>query len=108
MASHREIPVIDEDEPTSPRAFVELMALERLEDTTISHPDTAEPEKIQRFRSLAKPYNPGHGPRSFGGHVYAQSAYAASKTVAQGFVIHVRLQQPMLPNETAQLTHSRT
>ncbi|KAJ5130709.1 uncharacterized protein N7515_006748 [Penicillium bovifimosum] len=87
MASHREV-VINDDEPTSPRAFIELMALERLEDTTLSHPDTPEPEKIQRFRSLAKPYNPGHGSRAFGGHVYAQSAYAASKTVAKGFVIH--------------------
>ncbi|KAJ5582208.1 Acyl-CoA thioesterase [Penicillium sp. DV-2018c] len=91
MASHRPLTVIKEDEPTSPRsprAFVELMALEQLEDTTLSHPDTPEPEKVQRFRSLAKPYNPGHGPRSFGGHVYAQSAYAASKTVSPGFVIH--------------------
>jgi len=79
----------DEDELTSPRSFVELMALEQLEEISISHPDTAEPERIERFRSLAAPYPPGQGTRSFGGHVYAQSAYAASKTVGPGFVVHV-------------------
>ncbi|KAJ5163799.1 uncharacterized protein N7500_005629 [Penicillium coprophilum] len=78
----------NDGELMSPHSFVELMALQRLEDTSISHPDTTEPEKIERFRSLATPYNPGQGTRSFGGHVYAQSAYAASKTVGQGFVIH--------------------
>ncbi|KAJ5209181.1 hypothetical protein N7449_003560 [Penicillium cf. viridicatum] len=75
-------------ELTSPHSFIELMSLQRLEDTFISYPDSTEPEKIERFRSLAIPYNPGQGTRSFGGHVYAQSAYAASKTVGQGFVIH--------------------
>lgn len=76
-------------ELTSPSAFVELMALERLEDAEISSGSTSEPEKTERFRSLAVPYIPGGGNRSFGGHVYAQSAYAASKTVAKGFVVHV-------------------
>jgi len=28
-------------------------------------------------------------PRAFGGHVYAQAAYAASKTVEKEFVVHV-------------------
>ncbi|KAJ5384313.1 hypothetical protein N7517_002224 [Penicillium concentricum] len=78
----------NDGELMSPHSFIELMALQRLEDTLISHPDTTEPEKIERFRSLATPYNPGQGTRSFGGHVYAQSAYAASKTVGQGLVIH--------------------
>lgn len=79
----------DRDELTSPHSFVELMALEQLEEISISHPDTAEPERIERFRSLATPYPPGQGTRAFGGHVYAQSAYAASKTVRPGFVVHV-------------------
>ncbi|KAJ5835215.1 hypothetical protein N7447_001241 [Penicillium robsamsonii] len=78
----------NDGELMSPHSFIELMALQRLEDTLISHPDTTEPEKIERFRSLATPYNPGQGTRSFGGHVYAQSAYAASKTVGQGLIIH--------------------
>lgn len=65
------------------------MALVRLEDTAVSHAGTVEPEKIEKFRSLAAPYPPGDGTRSFGGHVYAQSAYAASKTVGKGFIVHV-------------------
>ena len=77
------------DEPASPHSFVELMALERLETTYISSEDSAGPDKIERFRSLAAPFPPGEGSRSFGGHVYAQSAYAASKTVERGLVIHV-------------------
>jgi acyl-CoA thioesterase len=81
----------DWDELTSPHSFVDLMALEQLEEISISHPDAAKPERIERFRSLAAPYPPGHGTRSFGGHVYAQSAYAASKTVPSGFVVHVNL-----------------
>ena len=67
------------------------MALERLPDAESVIPGTTEPEKIERFRSLASPFPPGEGTRSFGGHVYAQSAYAASKTVAKGFRVHVRL-----------------
>ncbi|KAJ5091643.1 hypothetical protein NUU61_006513 [Penicillium alfredii] len=71
----------------SPLSFVELMALERLDTTQTSDRDH-EPEKIERFRSLAAPFPPAEGTRSFGGHVFAQSAYAASKTVGKGFVVH--------------------
>lgn len=74
---------------TTPLSFVGLMALERLEDTEQPHATSNEPERIERFRSLAAPFPPGEGTRSFGGHVYAQSAYAASKTVGKGFVVHV-------------------
>lgn len=87
----------NEGELTSPHSFVELMSLQRLEDALISFPDSTEPEKIERFRSLATPFNPGQGTRSFGGHVYAQSAYAASKTVSQGLVIHVRFYSSVSP-----------
>ncbi|KAF4207163.1 hypothetical protein CNMCM8927_003734 [Aspergillus lentulus] len=65
-------------------SFVELMGLKRLDSP--STPDA--PEKVERFQSLAAPYPPGMGGMAFGGHVYAQSAYAASKTVDKGFVIH--------------------
>ncbi|KAJ5166898.1 uncharacterized protein N7482_005679 [Penicillium canariense] len=78
----------DWEELTSPLSFVELMALKRLGDTEKSHASINEPERIERFRSLAAPFPPGEGNRSFGGHVYAQSAYAASKTVGTGFVVH--------------------
>lgn len=74
---------------SSPPAFVDLMALKQLPSPShlpgIAHD---EPEKIERFQSLAAPYPPGEGQMAFGGHVYAQSAYAASKTVDKGFVIH--------------------
>ncbi|KAE8352318.1 thioesterase-like superfamily-domain-containing protein [Aspergillus coremiiformis] len=74
---------------SSPQAFVELMALKQLHSPSHSHGiPSDEPEKIERFQSLATPYPPGEGQMAFGGHVYAQSAYAASKTVEKGFVIH--------------------
>lgn len=79
----------DWEDLTTPLSFVGLMALERLEDAEQPHSGSNEPEKIERFRSLAAPFPPGEGTRSFGGHVYAQSAYAASKTVEKGFVVHV-------------------
>ncbi|KAL2828423.1 thioesterase-like superfamily-domain-containing protein [Aspergillus cavernicola] len=71
----------------SPASFAELMALtpHNPQTTTLS---LNEPEKVERFESIAPPYRPGLGSRAFGGHVYAQSAYAASKTVPTGFVIH--------------------
>lgn len=89
MSSPRELSDHDPDELASPLSFVQLMALERLDDTEMIHASTLEPEKVERFRSLASPFPPGEGNRSFGGHVYAQSAYAASKTVGKGFVVHV-------------------
>lgn len=83
----------DADGLASPLSFVELMALERLEDFETSHAGTTEPERIERFRSLAAPFPPGEGNRSFGGHVFAQSAYAASKTVGKGFLVYVSSSQ---------------
>lgn len=79
----------DPDELSSPAEFVQLMALERVDEGEVSHAGAVEPEKLERFRSLAAPYPPGMSNRSFGGHVYAQSAFAASKTVGKGFVVHV-------------------
>lgn len=93
MSSARGPTGIEQKELYSANSFVELMALERLEGTEASHFKASESERIERFRSLAAPYPPGHGNRSFGGHVYAQSAYAASKTVAKEFVVHVRFGQ---------------
>jgi acyl-CoA thioesterase len=58
------------------------MKLEKLSNTT--------------FRSTMGALSGGHAskngeqrPRAFGGHVFAQSAYAASKTIDKGFIIHV-------------------
>lgn len=60
------------------RPFAELMQLETIDRET--------------FRSVHPPYAPGGpvGPgRSYGAHVYAQAAWAASQTVEKGFILHV-------------------
>lgn len=42
------------------------------------------------YESVSPPWPPAPFKRAFGGHVYAQAVYAASKTVEQGLVVHVR------------------
>lgn len=64
------------------RPFAELMSLETINENT--------------FRSTAQPFCPGGDhPRSigraYGGHVYAQAAWAAAQTVPEGFVLHVSI-----------------
>lgn len=59
--------------------FVDLMRLENINDVT--------------YRSIAQPFNPGGNivksmGRAYGGHVYAQAAWAAAQTVPAGFVLH--------------------
>ncbi|WPG99445.1 Hypothetical protein R9X50_00225900 [Acrodontium crateriforme] len=57
--------------------FVDLMRLDKIDDTT--------------FRSTALSFMPGGSvgvQRSYGGHVYAQAAWAACQTVSKGFLIH--------------------
>jgi acyl-CoA thioesterase len=41
------------------------------------------------FESLTPAWPPAPFTRAFGGHVYAQAVYAASKTVEKGLVVHV-------------------
>ena len=58
--------------------FAEVMALERLDDQT--------------FRSCGPVYMTGGPERpnsAYGGHVYAQAALAAGRTVEPGMVVHV-------------------
>lgn len=45
--------------------------------------DLMEVHKIDKwtYQSVAKPFAPGAGTVAFGGHVYAQAVYAASKTL---------------------------
>lgn len=51
-----------------------------------------EEEGEESFRSIAPAWAPaGAGTRAFGGHVLAQAAWAASRTVATGMVVHVWL-----------------
>lgn len=51
-----------------------------------------ELEKIDEwtFRSLVKAYSPTGGENgTYGGHVFAQAAWAAAQTVDEGLLIHV-------------------
>lgn len=80
MAKPGRIPLPDR---TAPITWAKQMSLEKVNGTT--------------FKSLiGTPYasfvnrNGEPRPRAYGGHVYAQAAYAASKTVPAGFIIHVR------------------
>ena len=66
--------------PTYPISFKRLMALETLD------PDT--------YRSIAPAWAPGDGNQAFGGHIYAQAAYAAGKTVPKGMMLHVCMSRP--------------
>jgi len=43
-----------------------------------------------QFESLTPAWPPAPHKRTFGGHVYSQAVCAASRTVAEGFVVHVR------------------
>lgn len=61
------------------KPFVELMKLEKINDVT--------------YRSIALPFSPGGDlpgtyDRAYGGHVYAQAAWAACSTVADGMLLH--------------------
>ena len=57
--------------------FEKVIELEKIDDRT--------------FRSITKAYSPTGGENgTYGGHVYAQSAWAAAQTVDEGFLIHVR------------------
>jgi acyl-CoA thioesterase len=56
--------------------FDQLLELEKINDST--------------YRSIVKAYSPtGAENGTYGGHVFAQAAWAAAQTVDEGFVIHV-------------------
>ncbi|ORY19057.1 thioesterase-like superfamily-domain-containing protein [Clohesyomyces aquaticus] len=67
------IPYFDERRRVLP--FDKLMQLEKVDDRT--------------FRSIVRAYSPTGGENgTYGGHVYAQAAWAAAQTVPEGFLIH--------------------
>jgi hypothetical protein len=66
--------------PVQPMSFKRLMALETL--------------GLDTYRSITPAWAPGDGNRAFGGHVYAQAAYAAGKTVPKGMMLHVYMSRP--------------
>lgn len=69
---------------TAPLPFYKLMALEATE-----LPLKMRSDALATFKSIARAWAPGMGSTAFGGHVYAQAAWAASKTVVEGMIIHV-------------------
>ena len=71
---------------TAPLPFYKLMALEVAE-----LPLKMRSDALATFKSIARAWAPGIGSTAFGGHVYAQAAWAASKTVVEGMIIHVWL-----------------
>ena len=61
--------------------FADLIKVERINDLT--------------YRSVALPFSPGGktpgaNDRAYGGHVYAQAAWAACHTVEKGLLLYVR------------------
>jgi hypothetical protein len=73
--------------------FAELMALRRADGGAppAAGGGAAAP---RAFLSRRPAYSPGGFTRAFGGHVYAQAALAAARTVRPGFVLHVRVPPP--------------
>jgi hypothetical protein len=56
--------------------FDKVIELEKIDDWT--------------FRSIVKAYSPTGGENgTYGGHVFAQAAWAAAQTVEKGYLIHV-------------------
>lgn len=57
--------------------FDKVIELETIDDDT--------------FRSIVRAYSPTGGENgTYGGHVFAQAAWAAAQTVDDGYLIHVR------------------
>jgi hypothetical protein len=72
----------------TPLAFAKLIAVERVPDAETKAQAYSD-VKVEVFQSISRPWAPTLAKNAFGGHVCAQSAYAASKTVPEGLVIHV-------------------
>ncbi|KAF9630494.1 Acyl-CoA thioesterase [Lasiodiplodia theobromae] len=73
-------------------AFTELIRLDEEAATTTSD---------GTFKSAAKAFAPGGGTSAYGGHVFAQAAWAAAQTVKEGFVLHNVTGYFTLPGNTA-------
>lgn len=86
--------------PIAPNApprypFAKLMALQSL-GLGVENPSL---HKYEIFRALVAPFRIESMGYAYGGHVYAQAAYAASKTVERGFLLHVCLRLIFVPRE---------
>ena len=77
------------EEPPPRYPWAKLMALKRL-DVGPESINNGNGPGYEMFQGLIGPVFPAESKIAFGGHAYAQAAYAASKTVMKGFVLHVR------------------
>ncbi|KAI5304217.1 hypothetical protein KEM56_006728 [Ascosphaera pollenicola] len=89
--------------PPFQSAFVQLLSLEKTGQTGSS---TDQSGKTEYFRARRAPFKPLYYPAAFGGHVYAQSAWAASLTVDEGFVLHNISGQFIRPGGDEPLTYT--
>ena len=72
-----------------PMTFIDLMSLQ-----TLNMEEDGQGK--ERFMSVSPSFSPDGGAgAAFGGHVYAQAVWAASQTVGEGMVVHVR--SPLAP-----------
>lgn len=62
-------------------------------------------KREERFMSTRPAFNPGQG-SAYGGHVFAQSVWAASFTVGEGMVVHVCILAEPLSLERSLLMNS--
>jgi hypothetical protein len=82
----------DHENGNAPVSFSTLMGLMPLRapvDDSTDSTSRAPRGAYWIFRSTYPAYSPGGFTRAFGGHVYAQAAVAASRTVKKGFTVHV-------------------
>ncbi|EEP78492.1 predicted protein [Uncinocarpus reesii 1704] len=82
-------PAAESSYPTAPHApaylpLIKLFALDRLESGT----ESPSGHKYERFRARYAPLCPSDFRVAYGGYVFGHAAYAASKTVDRGMVIH--------------------
>jgi acyl-CoA thioesterase len=76
-------------DPQVPRTWRQQMALKQIDATTFKSTMGA-PGGVTMMK------NGEERPRAFGGHVYAQAVFAASKTVNPEFMVHVSISDQTL------------
>ncbi|KKY16068.1 putative acyl- thioesterase [Diplodia seriata] len=84
----------DHDDSTiNGNRYIPFTELIRLQETAA--------DGTSSFKSVAKAFAPGGGTAAYGGHVFAQAAWAAAQTVEDGFVVHNVTGYFTLPGNTA-------
>ena len=76
----RRVPLYDQE--ARQRTWAEQMSLEQIGDSKFRSLMGAPSGMFAKVNGVMRP-------RAYGGHVYAQAVYAASKTVGKAMMIHV-------------------